>query len=245
MVATGARMGLRTTALLTDMNQPNGRLAGNAVEVDEAIACLSGRGPEDLQRLTLALAAEILLLKNLASSPQQAEAILQDHLCSGRAREKFDEMVAAQGGDLKAPRRRAPESVVSAPRSGFARTIDTEVLELPLAVGQARGHNPVSQAAVAKSCSSTDRRCFMGRTLFCSLAGAGVGFLLGCVAVCVFVVFGPGPGRDTGPFILFVGVFLAGTGAIAGAIIGGVADLREFLSRKDQTAGKAQDRDKP
>ncbi len=128
MVATGARMGLRTTALLTDMNQPSGRLAGNAVEVDEAIACLSGRGPEDLQRLTLALAAEILLLKDPTSSPQQAEAILHDHLCSGRAREKFEEMVAAQGGDLKAPRRRGPESVLFAQRSGFVRDIDTEAL---------------------------------------------------------------------------------------------------------------------
>ena len=105
MVATGARMGVRTTALLTDMNQPSGRLVGNAVEVNEAIACLSGRGPEDLQRLTLALATEILLLKELAGSPRQAEAVLRDHLCSGRAREKFDAMVAAQGGDLNA---RAP-----------------------------------------------------------------------------------------------------------------------------------------
>ncbi len=128
MVATGARMGVRTTALLTDMNQPLGRLAGNAVEVDEAIACLSGRGPEDLQRLVLALAAEILLLKNMASSAQQAEAILCGHLCSGRAREKFDAMVAAQGGDLTAPRRRAPDSVVCADRSGFVRQIDTEAL---------------------------------------------------------------------------------------------------------------------
>ena len=51
MVATGTRMGVRTTALLTDMNQPLGRLAGNAVEVDEAIACPSGQGPEDLERL--------------------------------------------------------------------------------------------------------------------------------------------------------------------------------------------------
>jgi thymidine phosphorylase len=145
MVATGARMGLRTTALLTDMNQPNGRLAGNAVEVDEAIACLSGQGPEDLQRLTLALAAEILLLKDLASSPQQAEAILQDHLCSGRAREKFDEMIAAQGGDLKAPRRRAPECVVSAQRSGFTRAIDTEALGM-LIVDLGGGRKAMGQA---------------------------------------------------------------------------------------------------
>ena len=128
MVATGARMGVRTTALLTDMNQPIGRLAGNAIEVDEAIACLSGRGPEDLLRLTLALATEILMLKNLASGPQQAESILRDHLCSGRAHQKFEEMVVAQGGDLNVPRRRAPESVVRAERSGYVLKIDTEAL---------------------------------------------------------------------------------------------------------------------
>jgi pyrimidine-nucleoside phosphorylase len=128
MVATGARMGVRTTSLITDMNQPNGRLAGNAVEVDEAIACLSGQGPEDLQRLTLALAVELLLLKNLAGSFQEAEKLLRDHLSSGRAREKFDEMVVAQGGDPNAPRQRAAESVVRAGQAGFVRTIETETL---------------------------------------------------------------------------------------------------------------------
>ena len=80
----------------------------------------------------------------------------------------------------------------------------------------------------------------MGRTLLCSLAGAGVGFLVGFVAVCVAV--GTQPARDAGAIILFVGVFLAGAGAIAGAIIGGVADLREFFRRKDQAQREEQDR---
>ena len=82
----------------------------------------------------------------------------------------------------------------------------------------------------------------MGRTLLCSLAGAGVGFLVGFAAVHIAV--GAEPARDTGAITLFVGVFLAGTGAIAGAIIGGVADLQEFFRRKDQAPGEAQDRDK-
>lgn len=128
MVAVGRKMGLRTTSLLTDMNQPCGRLAGNAVEVDEAVACLSGEGPEDLQRLSLALAAEVLMMENVAGNPQQAEAVLRDHLGSGRAREKFDEMVAAQGGDPRAPRPRSPDRVVCAERPGFVRAIDTEAL---------------------------------------------------------------------------------------------------------------------
>jgi hypothetical protein len=82
----------------------------------------------------------------------------------------------------------------------------------------------------------------MGRTLLCSLAGAGVGFLVGFVGVCLAA--GIQPASDTGPAILFVGVFLAGTGSIAGAIIGGVADLREFFRRKDQTQREIQDRHK-
>jgi pyrimidine-nucleoside phosphorylase len=144
MVATGARMQVRTTALLTDMNQPTGRLCGNAVEVDEAIACLSGQGPEDLERLVLALAAEILLSKSLATTAEQAEAILRDHLHSGRGKEKFAEMVAAQGGDLNASRPRAADNVICASQSGFVRQIDTEALGM-LIVDLGGGRKAVSQ----------------------------------------------------------------------------------------------------
>jgi hypothetical protein len=83
----------------------------------------------------------------------------------------------------------------------------------------------------------------MGRTLLCSLAGAGAGFLVGFVAVCIAA--GGQSGRDTSAILLFVGVFLAGSGAIAGAIIGGVADLREFFTRKDHAQREVQDRDNP
>ena len=82
----------------------------------------------------------------------------------------------------------------------------------------------------------------MSRTLLCSLAGAGAGFLVGFAAV--HIAASAQPPSDTGPVSLFVGVFLAGTGAIAGAIIGGVGDLREFFRRKDQAPREAQDRDK-
>lgn len=82
----------------------------------------------------------------------------------------------------------------------------------------------------------------MDRTLLYSLAGAGAGFLVGFAVVSITA--GAQPAGDTGPIIMFVGSFLAGTGAIAGAIIGGVADLREFFRRKDQAPREAQDRDK-
>ena len=82
----------------------------------------------------------------------------------------------------------------------------------------------------------------MGRTLLCSLAGAGTGFLVGFVAV--LIAAGNQQGRDTAAIVLFVGCFLAGTGAIAGAVIGGVADLLEFFKKRDRAPREAQDRDK-
>jgi hypothetical protein len=82
----------------------------------------------------------------------------------------------------------------------------------------------------------------MGRTLLCSLAGAGAGFLVGFVVIPVAA--GAQPGSDTGPVVMCLAIFLAGTGAIAGAIIGGVAELREFSKRKDQPPREAQDQDR-
>jgi thymidine phosphorylase len=147
LVATGKRMGVATTALLTDMNQPLGRMAGNAVEVDESIAALKGEGPADLMECTLALGAEVLVSafnpppsKGGArggipdASPAHSEALnaarqqLQKTIASGEAMEQFAEMVAAQNGDLNAPRPIAPASDLASPRSGYLARIDAELL---------------------------------------------------------------------------------------------------------------------
>jgi pyrimidine-nucleoside phosphorylase len=132
MVDVGTRMGVRTSALLTDMNQPNGRLAGNAVEVDESLDVLAGGGPADLVTLTLALGGELLVHQRQAENTAQAARILGDHLASGRAMAKFQEMVAAQGGDLDAPRPRAQATPVAAYRAGFVSAIDTEGLGMAI-----------------------------------------------------------------------------------------------------------------
>ncbi len=128
MVAVGRRMGVETTAILTDMNQPNGRLAGNAVEVDESLEVLAGRGPDDVREVVIALTTEVLLMKRMAGTAEQAQATLFAHLSSGRAMNKFREMVEAQGGDLDAPRPRAAKSTVAAAADGFVATINVEQL---------------------------------------------------------------------------------------------------------------------
>jgi pyrimidine-nucleoside phosphorylase len=132
MVAVGTRMGVRTTALLTDMNQPNGRLAGNGVEVDEALDVLAGRGPADVRELSVALAAEVLMMTGFAANLDLAYALLDERLATGRAMAKFQEMVAAQGGNLDAPRPRAPSFTVATPQNGFVTSMNVEHLGLAI-----------------------------------------------------------------------------------------------------------------
>jgi len=128
LVDTGTRMGVRTSALLTDMNQPLGRMIGNAVEVDEAIATLAGGGPADLTELVLELGGELLLLTGQAPGAPAARQRLIGELASGRAIERFRAMVAAQGGDLDAPRPVAARQMLASDKTGWIDSIDGEAL---------------------------------------------------------------------------------------------------------------------
>ncbi|MGI9427337.1 MAG: thymidine phosphorylase [Bythopirellula sp.] len=128
LVNTGKRMGVATTALLTDMNQPLGRMVGNAVEVDETVAALEGNGPEDLLEATLALSAELLVATQRAATLGEARVKLQATIDSGAAREKLAQMVAAQGGDLEAARPVSPTTQVNSPEAGHVVSMDAERL---------------------------------------------------------------------------------------------------------------------
>ncbi|MEQ8210697.1 MAG: thymidine phosphorylase [Lacipirellulaceae bacterium] len=128
LVATGKAMDVKTTALITDMNQPLGRMVGNAVEVDESLAAMEGEGPSDLMEATLALGIELLLSTGTAENSEAARKRLQYTLDSGKAREKFAEMVAAQGGDIDAPRPVSPSIDLAGTEEGYVSEIDTEQL---------------------------------------------------------------------------------------------------------------------
>lgn len=93
LTAAGESNGVRTTFLLSPMEEPLGRTVGNALEVREAVETLQGNGPEDLVSLTLDLATI------LSDSPRQ---ILAERLQNGSAWEKFLALVEAQGGDTRA-----------------------------------------------------------------------------------------------------------------------------------------------
>ena len=113
MVGLGENNGVRTVALLTAMHTVLGRTAGNALEVVESLGVLEGGGPTDLIEVTLALADEMVALAGLDADPAAV-------LASGRPREVFEEMVAAQGGDLSADLPVAPHvEVVTVDEAGW------------------------------------------------------------------------------------------------------------------------------
>ncbi len=99
MIGVGERAGCRTVALLTAMDRPLGRMAGNALEVAEAIAALRGEAAGDLMEVTLALGTEMLCLAQPALTPPDALARLKAALRSGAALDRFREVVRWQGGD--------------------------------------------------------------------------------------------------------------------------------------------------
>jgi pyrimidine-nucleoside phosphorylase len=149
LVKTGNSCGIRTRALLTDMNQPLGRAVGNSVEVEECINLLRGEAPEaanPVLDLSLELSAHMLVLANVAESLEDAHTRLQKVLDSGAALECFRKNIVAQGGDPRvcdSPGESLPlvkEYVnVESPRSGFIKSVDTaEIGHTIAAIGGGR-----------------------------------------------------------------------------------------------------------
>ncbi len=101
MVETGQRMGKKVVALLTDMDQPLGNMIGNALEVIEVIDVLRGDGPEDLRKLCIELAAWMLFLGDACSDVNEGKKKSLQFLQSGKALDKFRQMVELQGGDSR------------------------------------------------------------------------------------------------------------------------------------------------
>jgi len=99
MVEIGRGMGKKVAALITDMDQPLGHAVGNALEVVECVDTLKGRGPSDLQSLSLELAAWMLHLGGMTNHLEAARARVRDALASGAGLRKLREVVELQGGD--------------------------------------------------------------------------------------------------------------------------------------------------
>lgn len=131
MVNIGENAGRRCTALVTDMDVPLGENVGNIMEVVEAIDVLKGGGPEDLRHECIMLSAEMLYLAKLGSL-EECQKLAEDAIKSGKAFQKFVQMVEGQGGDssyvLDTEKFEKAKFVheIKSPESGYIIDMDTE-----------------------------------------------------------------------------------------------------------------------
>ena len=174
MQAVGDRMNRRVAAVLTDMNEPLGHAAGNAVEVAETVACLQGRGPDDLMTITLELSARMLLMAGRATHRDDAFEQLRTHLASGAAFERFREMVRLHGGDLAViddPTRLPTAELhepVKADKPGIVTAADAEALGracVVLGAGRTRTDAPVDPAVGLTKIAKTGQAVQTGDVL--------------------------------------------------------------------------------
>ncbi|MBC8003367.1 MAG: thymidine phosphorylase [Opitutaceae bacterium] len=135
MVFLGNECGVGTRALLTDMNQPLGRAVGNWIEVKESAGCLECRGPASLEHLVLECAAHLLHQAGKATDVEAGRIQAATCLASGLPKEKWEQMLAAQGVDIIAYQRKLLSDTcapfvedIYAVKDGFVAGIDARVI---------------------------------------------------------------------------------------------------------------------
>ncbi len=135
MVELGKECGVNMRALLTDMNAPLGRTAGNWLEVKESVECLDGKLIPGVTDLVIQCAAHLLMQTNKETRIESAVATVKKCLASGAPRKKWDEMILAQGADLESFRKKlsfdhTAKTVVElkASQSGTIRTCDARIV---------------------------------------------------------------------------------------------------------------------
>ncbi len=139
MVETGQRMGKKVVALITDMDQPLGRMAGHSNEVIECIEVLSGRGPADLRELSVELSAWMFFLGERTNTLEEGRGLAETMISTGQAKEKFKQGIRLQGGDERViensqllPQARSRADVLSL-SAGFINATNCEQLGTALA----------------------------------------------------------------------------------------------------------------
>ena len=145
MISVGAGMGVKVIAYLTRMEEPLGRMVGNAVEVVESLDILQGGGPPDVRELVVTLGGAMVELA-LDVDPDDAKARIAAALDDGRALARFEAMVRAQGGRLEALPAPTGSITVRANQAGYIAAIDG--LEIGLAgvalgAGRARSEDTI------------------------------------------------------------------------------------------------------
>jgi len=173
IVSVGRAAGLKTSALITRMDQPLGTTIGNALEMREAIALLHGRASEDLMECTLALGAEMLVLGG-ARSTAAARKQLEAAITSGSGAQKLRAIVAAQGGDARVvdePDRLPTAShrtTIRSIRAGHIHDVDALVVgkaAMKLGAGRTRTDDRINSRVGIELCVQRGSRVQIGDPL--------------------------------------------------------------------------------
>lgn len=182
LVEVGEGLGLRAVALLTDMDQPLGRAVGNAIEIEESIACLRGEGPPDLEAIVVELGAEMLVLAAVAREIEEGRRRIREAIRSKSGLAKFREAIEAQGGDpaVVDDPARLPNAERStpfpSPQEGFVAGIDAAeigIAAMSLGAGRARAEDEIDPAAGLLVLAKVGDRVKRGEALATFLHRAG------------------------------------------------------------------------
>jgi pyrimidine-nucleoside phosphorylase len=202
MVGLGEANGCRTAAFVTAMDRPLGRAIGNALEIEEVLQALEGKGPDDLMALTRVLAVEMLLIAGRGTDRPALARIVEDAFVSGKALNKFRELIEAQGGN---------PGIVDDP-GALPQAAVVELFEAPVAgVIASVAPRPLGQAVVAmgggraKLGDSVDHsvgfvvsgrpgaKVLKGEPIASVFARDDEGARLGLAALAEAITFGSGP----------------------------------------------------
>ncbi|HOU14141.1 MAG TPA: thymidine phosphorylase [Anaerolineae bacterium] len=167
MVRIGHTVGRKVTAVISDMNQPLGYAVGNILEVCEAIDTLHGHGPADFRDHCLEVAAEMLCLGGKVETVADGVRLATETIATGRAWEKFRQLIIAQGGDVRYvddpsrfPKAALIETIAS-PQSGYLATIRADEIgmaALALGGGREKKGDPLDhQVGIVLHCKVGDR----------------------------------------------------------------------------------------
>ncbi|KYH33488.1 pyrimidine-nucleoside phosphorylase [Neomoorella mulderi] len=155
MVDLGREMGRRVVAVITNMDEPLGMMVGNALEVREALNVLRGGGPRELREVCLTLGSQMLLLAGAAGSNKEGRRLLENLLAGGQGLKKFQQFIAAQGGDPEVVDNpqllpQAGEQVtVAAPAGGYISAVQARLVgeaALLLGAGRLTKESPIDLA---------------------------------------------------------------------------------------------------
>jgi pyrimidine-nucleoside phosphorylase len=175
MVEIGRLAGRKVAALISDMNQPLGCAVGNALEVVEAVDTLQGGGPKDFRDHALEVAAYMLTLSEIVKEVDEGRQMAADVLASGKAWERFRDLVIAQGGDVnfidqtdKLPKANFIETV-SASRGGYLAEVNARIIgetSVTLGAGRAKKGQSIDHAVGIVVHHNVGDRLEIGQELF-------------------------------------------------------------------------------